>query len=134
MLSSKNRRPTPVLLAGLIFGLGAATAHAAPQSAPPSAVATPAATAQTPAAVTNIDFKRSEGGGGKLVISFNGEGAAPDLRWGEAPGTLLVRNAGQSRLSATPEKNLLLRHPLRWPPHRQHQWCPKRRLNPRPFA
>ena len=47
-----------------------------------------------------------------LTLKLEDQGAAPDIRWGEAPGTLLVRNAGQSRLSATPEKNLLLRHPL----------------------
>jgi len=47
-----------------------------------------------------------------LTIKLEDQGAAPDLRWGEAPGTLLVRNAGQSRLSATPEQNLKLRHPL----------------------
>ena len=103
MLSSKNRRPTPVLLAGLIFGLGAATAHAAPQSAPPSAVATPAATAQTPAAVTNIDFKRSEGGGGKLVISFNGEGAAPDLR---NQDNSVVVDLGRSAIPASLARSL----------------------------
>ncbi|HLP07756.1 MAG TPA: VWA domain-containing protein, partial [Opitutaceae bacterium] len=47
-----------------------------------------------------------------LTLKLEDQGPAPDIRWGEAPGTLLVRNAGQSRLSATPEKNLLLRHPL----------------------
>jgi Mg-chelatase subunit ChlD len=47
-----------------------------------------------------------------LSIRFEEQGAAPDIRWGEAPGTLLVRNVGQSRVSASPEKNLLFRHPL----------------------
>jgi len=45
-------------------------------------------------------------------LRLEDQGAAPDLRWGEAPGTLLVRNVGQSRLSAAPEQNLKLRHPL----------------------
>ncbi len=47
-----------------------------------------------------------------LSLRLEDQGAAPDLRWGEAPGTLLVRNAGQSRLTAAPEQNLKLRHPL----------------------
>ncbi len=47
-----------------------------------------------------------------LTLRLEDQGAAPDIRWGEAPGTLLVRNAGQSRLSATPEPKLLLRHPI----------------------
>ncbi|WP_237049620.1 type IV pilus secretin PilQ [Solilutibacter oculi] len=78
MQSSTIRRTGPVLLAGLIFGMCAVNVHAAPQQA--TAGIQPVATTQPASAVTNIDFKRSEGGGGKLTVTFSGEGAAPDLR------------------------------------------------------
>ena len=30
--------------------------------------------------VSNIDFKRGDGGAGRLILHFTGDGAAPDLR------------------------------------------------------
>jgi Mg-chelatase subunit ChlD len=47
-----------------------------------------------------------------LTVRLEDQGAAPDVRWGEATGSLLVRNTGQTRLTAVPEKNLTFRHPL----------------------
>ncbi len=99
MQSYKKRRPGPVLLAGLICGLGMVTAHAAPQVATPAS----ATVTQAPTAVTNIDFKRSEGGGGKLVVSFNGEGAAPDLR---TQGNNVVVDLGRSAIPASLARSL----------------------------
>jgi Mg-chelatase subunit ChlD len=47
-----------------------------------------------------------------LTVQLEDQGAAPDVRWGEATGSLLVRNTGQTRLTATPERGFTLRHPL----------------------
>ena len=47
-----------------------------------------------------------------LQIQLEDQGAAPDIRWGEAAGSLLVRNTGQTRLTAVPEEGAKLRHPL----------------------
>ena len=47
-----------------------------------------------------------------LTVQLEDQGPAPDVRWGEATGSLLVRNTGQTRLTALPEKGLTLRHPL----------------------
>ncbi len=102
MQSSKKRRLGPVLLAGLICSFGVATADAAPQTALQPAPGA-SAVAQTPASVTNIDFKRSEGGGGKLVVSFNGEGAAPDLR---NQGNSVVVDLGRSAIPASLARSL----------------------------
>ncbi|SIQ63973.1 type IV pilus assembly protein PilQ [Solilutibacter tolerans] len=102
MQSSKKRRLGPVLLAGLICSFGVATADAAPQTALQPAPGG-SAVAQTPASVTNIDFKRSEGGGGKLVVSFNGEGAAPDLR---NQGNSVVVDLGRSAIPASLARSL----------------------------
>ena len=99
MQSSKNRRTARVLLAGLVCGLCIASAHATP----PVASETPTAAAQAPASVTNIDFKRSEGGGGKLVVSFSGEGAAPDLR---NQGDSVVVDLGRSAIPASLARSL----------------------------
>lgn len=49
---------------------------------------------------------------GALTIRLEDQGPAPEIAWGDAAGTLLVRNAGQTRLTATPERNVRLRHPL----------------------
>lgn len=102
MQSSKKRRLGPVLLASLICSFGVATADAAPQTALQPAPGA-SAVAQTPASVTNIDFKRSEGGGGKLVVSFNGEGAAPDLR---NQGNSVVVDLGRSAIPASLARSL----------------------------
>ena len=77
-------------LGGLACGLLAAAASAGAR--PDGIAALPlmaqtAATAVDPAtrvpgalAVSNIDFKRGDGGAGKLILRFSGDGAMPDLR------------------------------------------------------
>ncbi len=47
-----------------------------------------------------------------LTIRLEDQGPAPEIVWGEAPGTLLVRNTGQTQITATPERHVRLRHPL----------------------
>ena len=43
--------------------------------------------------VSNIDFKRGDGGAGRLILRFSGEGAAPVLRTESGPGVVSVGNA-----------------------------------------
>ena len=75
----KARICTLALAIGLLTM--AATASAA---APTTSATTPVAGSaiQAPAAleISNIDFKRGDGGAGRLTLRFNGQGAMPDLR------------------------------------------------------
>jgi type IV pilus assembly protein PilQ len=100
------RRPSSLgaCAVGLAVGLYAAGAGALPvvatatmaQSAT-GAMADPAR--RTPGAVTvsAIDFKRGDGGSGKLVLRFSGDGAAPDLR---NNGSNVVIDIGNAQLPA----------------------------------
>lgn len=54
-------------------------------------------------AVSNIDFRRGEGGAGKLVLRFDGEGAMPDLR---TQGSEVVVNIGNASLPASLQRPL----------------------------
>src|SRR5690606_13881111 len=54
-------------------------------------------------AVTDIDFKRGDGGAGKLVLRFDGEGAAPDLR---TVGGQVIVNVGNVSLPASLQRPL----------------------------
>lgn len=78
-------------LGGLACGLLAAASGVGAADAPaPAAKPAPAQTTmaavdpatRVPGAleVSNIDFKRGDGGAGKLILRFSGEGAMPDLR------------------------------------------------------
>lgn len=89
---------------GLAVGLYAAGASALPvagivamgQSAT-GAMADPATRTPDAVTVTAIDFKRGEGGSGKLVLRFSGAGAAPDLR---NNGSSVVVDIGNAQLPA----------------------------------
>ncbi|WP_449284166.1 type IV pilus secretin PilQ [Luteimonas qiangzhengi] len=100
-----TRRIQPLRSAtfGLAVGLLAATsaAHAAqsPGIAPRMAALQVAMTGSDPAkqlpgaiAVDDIDFHRGEGGSGKLVLRFDGEGAVPDMRTHGASVVIEVGN------------------------------------------
>ncbi|MBN8212803.1 MAG: type IV pilus secretin PilQ family protein [Xanthomonadales bacterium] len=75
------------LAAGLLSALS--VVNAAPPNPPASAPAV-AAVPQTPqvgaavASITSIDFKRGDGGSGKLILHFDKDGATPDMRASEA--------------------------------------------------
>ncbi|NOT88552.1 MAG: type IV pilus secretin PilQ family protein [Lysobacter sp.] len=75
------------LAAGLLSALS--VVNAAPPSPPASAPAV-AAVPQTPqvgaavASITSIDFKRGDGGSGKLILHFDKDGATPDMRASDA--------------------------------------------------
>ncbi len=97
------------LLVGLLAALGPVSAAPAPgvsvaSFAQASAVAVdPAKQVPADVAVAGIDFKRGDGGAGKLVLRFDGEGAAPDLR--TEGGTVIV-NVGNASLPASLQKPL----------------------------
>ncbi|MCR6686338.1 type IV pilus secretin PilQ family protein [Pseudoxanthomonas sp.] len=84
---------------GLAFALTASTAlAAAPAAAPAAAQATPAQ-----ASVSQIDFKRGDGGAGRLILRFDGEGVAPDLR--NQDGSIVV-DVANARLPAELQRPL----------------------------
>jgi type IV pilus assembly protein PilQ len=91
------------LALGLLAGISAVNA-AEPVAAAKPAMAPAAAVAPTPSndpakqlpgtiAVANIDFKRGDGGSGKLILRFSGEGAVPDMRSQGSQVTIDVGNA-----------------------------------------
>ncbi|WP_447937569.1 type IV pilus secretin PilQ [Thermomonas fusca] len=101
------RRPLPLgaLAAGLAAGLYAAGAAALPAStvivgmgqAATGAMADPAKRTPDAVSVSAIDFKRGDGGAGKLILRFSGDGAAPDLR---NMGSSVVVDIGNAQLPA----------------------------------
>ncbi|MDR7133609.1 type IV pilus assembly protein PilQ [Lysobacter niastensis] len=93
--------------------VGAVAAFSAVHAAPPSAAA-PTTVAPTPSrdpakqlpgtiSVSNIDFKRGDGGAGRLILRFDGDGAAPDLR---STGSTVTINVGNAQLPANLQKPL----------------------------
>ena len=112
MTATNAHRPRPsrrlatfrVCSLGLAIGLlAAANAAGAASPTPP---ATSPATVATPASsvsVSNIDFRRGEDGSGRLIVKFDGQGAAPDLR---NQGDSVVVNVGNATLPASLQKPL----------------------------
>lgn len=111
-----TRRIQPIRSAtfGLAVGLLAATSgvHAAqsPGIAPQMAVLQAAMAGSDPAkqlpgaiAVDDIDFHRGDGGSGKLVLRFDGEGAVPDMR---ADGASVVIEVGNVNLPGALQRPL----------------------------
>ena len=84
----RRKMPTKAAFYGLAVGL--LSALSAVGATPPGPVApgstAPANAQQTPAisAITSIDFKRGDGGSGKLILHFDGDGALPDMRASDA--------------------------------------------------
>ncbi|QOW20750.1 type IV pilus secretin PilQ family protein [Lysobacter ciconiae] len=73
-------------------------AHVAPASSPDPAKQVPGTVS-----VSNIDFKRGDGGAGRLILSFTGEGAAPDMR---SQGNSVVINVANASLPANLQRPL----------------------------
>ncbi len=81
----RRKMPTKAAFYGLAVGL--LSALSAVGATPPGPAApVPATAQQTPAvsAITSIDFKRGDGGSGKLILHFDGDGAMPDMRSSDA--------------------------------------------------
>lgn len=93
--------------------LGAVAASSAVSAATPatfgiaqSAVASGVDPARQPAgavAVSSIDFKRGDGGAGRMVLRFTGDGAMPDMR---TQGDRVVVDVGNAQLPANLQKPL----------------------------
>src|SRR5690554_757712 len=103
------RAGTCGLLAGLLAAFGSVSAAPNP-GVPVASFAQSSAVAVDPAkqvpadvAVTDIDFNRGDGGAGKLVLRFDGEGAAPDLR---TEGGAVIINVGNASLPASLQRPL----------------------------
>ncbi|TDK23299.1 type IV pilus secretin PilQ [Luteimonas aestuarii] len=67
------------------------------------AAADPATRRPATVAVSNVDFRRGEGGAGKLILRFDGEGAMPDLR---TQGSDVVVDIGNASLPASLQRPL----------------------------
>src|SRR3546814_3523195 len=99
------------LVAGLVSAFGAVHAQqpapaasyfAVAQSAAPVAV-DPAKQVAGGLAVSSIDFKRGDGGSGKLIMRFSGDGAVPDMR---KQGSDVVINVGNASISPALQRPL----------------------------
>ncbi len=103
--SVRRALPLGALAAGLAAGLYAAGAAALPATtvvagmgqAATGAMADPAKRTPDAVSVSAIDFKRGDGGAGKLILRFSGDGAAPDLR---NMGSSVVVDIGNAQLPA----------------------------------
>jgi type IV pilus assembly protein PilQ len=77
-------------------------AQLAPAAAPMPSI-DPAKQLPGTISVANIDFKRGDGGAGKLILRFSGDGATPDLR---STGSTVTINVGNAQLPASLQKPL----------------------------
>lgn len=112
MTATNAYRPRPsrrlatfrVCSLGLAIGLLAAASIAGATS-PMAPAASPATATQAASAVSvsNIDFRRGEDGAGRLIIKFDGQGAAPDLR---NQGDSVVVSVGNATLPASLQRPL----------------------------
>ena len=102
----QGRRTLPMKAAVYGLAAGLLSALSAVNAAPPSLPAPAPAAATAPqalpakaavAAITSIDFKRGDGGSGKLILQFDKDGAMPDMRASDAgiAAGLRHRRAGQ---------------------------------------
>ena len=74
-------------------GLGLALALTVPCLAATAATPQAGAAAVAKSKVSQIDFKRGDGGAGRLILRFDGDGAAPDLRNQDGSVVVDVANA-----------------------------------------
>ncbi|HSM11843.1 MAG TPA: type IV pilus secretin PilQ family protein [Lysobacter sp.] len=123
VFNSKRSRPArrPLLSrhagCGVLVGLVAAISavHAAPPQArgsvapmlvaqlAPVSNADPAKQLPGAISVANVDFKRGDGGAGRLILRFSGDGAAPDLR---NQGSKIVINVANAQLPSSLQRPL----------------------------
>ncbi|WP_159016501.1 type IV pilus secretin PilQ [Cognatiluteimonas profundi] len=114
--SRPSRRPIPraATCFGLAAGLMAAVCGVASAQAPTYGPAGHVSAAAAPAysldpakqrpgviSVSNIDFKRGDGGAGRLTVHFSGEGATPDLH---NQGSTVLVDVGNAQLPAALQK------------------------------
>lgn len=90
---------------GLAIGLlaAASAASAAPPTSPAAATARAVAPVSGKVEISNIDFKRGEGGAGRLIVRFSDSGAMPDLR---NQGSSVIVDVGNALLPANLQRSL----------------------------
>jgi len=91
----QGRRTMPIRAAMLGLTVGLLSALSAVNAATPAPAPAAQAGQQAPAvsAITDIDFKRGDGGSGKLILRFDRDGAMPDMRSTEAGVIVDIGNA-----------------------------------------
>jgi type IV pilus assembly protein PilQ len=110
------RRPLPTranligLAAGVLAAVGGVQAAPPPAHAGLATVQVAPVSSMDPAkqlpgaiSLSNIDFKRGDGGAGRLILHFSGDGASPDLH---NQGASVVINVGNAQLPAALQKPL----------------------------
>ena len=98
----KARICTLALAIGLLT-MAATASAAAPTTSATTPVAGSATQAPAELEISNIDFKRGDGGAGRLTLRFNGQGAMPDLR---NQGSSVVVDVGNAVLPAALQRPL----------------------------
>ncbi len=87
-----HRRPPIIRACGLGLALALTVPGLAAAAAAQSAASAPATTAAK-SKVSAVDFKRGDGGAGRLILRFDGAGVAPDLRNQDGSVVVDVANA-----------------------------------------
>jgi len=94
---SLRTRRRPAISAPVACGLWLALALTVPSlaavAATPASQPAPAASTTAKSKVSQIDFKRGDGGAGRLILRFDGDGVAPDLRNQDGSVVVDVANA-----------------------------------------
>ncbi|HZF98830.1 MAG TPA: type IV pilus secretin PilQ family protein [Pseudoxanthomonas sp.] len=90
---------------GLAIGLlaAASAASAAPPTSPTATTAPAKAPVSGKVQISNIDFKRGDGGAGRLIVRFSDSGATPDLR---NQGSSVIVDVGNALLPANLQRSL----------------------------
>lgn len=110
--SLRAGRTSPMRAGALGLAIGLVATFSGAQAADPAAVSgvplqmlqMAGVAAQSQAVtVTDVDFKRGDGGSGKLILRFDGDGATPDLRTQD--GSVVV-NLGGATLPASLQRPL----------------------------
>ena len=108
------RRPLSIRVGAIGLAIGMLTAFSAVDAAQstllmaqsgiaPASSLDPAKQLPGAIKVSDIDFKRGDGGAGRLSLRFSGSGAAPDLR---TEGSTVVIDVGNAQLPASLQKPL----------------------------
>jgi type IV pilus assembly protein PilQ len=85
-------------------------ARSAPAVAPPAAGPTLPSAHRIAVTVTSIDFKRGDGGSGKLILHFDKDGRAPDLRKTAKPVSSSISATSRCPRPAADVERQRLRH------------------------
>lgn len=101
----QGRRTMPIRAAMFGLTVGLLSALSAVNAATPAPAPAVQAGQQAPAvsAITDIDFKRGDGGSGKLILRFDRDGAMPDMRSTDAG---VIVDIGNAKLPAHLQRSL----------------------------